>query len=152
MFKDTLATDKDTATILIRVMVGVVFLSEGVQKFIFPDTLGVGRFLHTGFRFPEFLANFTGAIEISCALFILIGLGTRLAAIPLMIIMIFAFETTKYTIFLRTGFWNFMHEDRTDFSMQLGLLYLMLKGSGAWSVDHIISRSFGKFKIPQQSI
>jgi hypothetical protein len=27
-------------------MVGAVFLSEGIQKFLFPDDLGAGRFSH----------------------------------------------------------------------------------------------------------
>ena len=32
------------AVLLIRILVGWVFLSEGIQKFLFPETLGVGRF------------------------------------------------------------------------------------------------------------
>jgi putative oxidoreductase len=36
------------AVFLIRILVGWVFLSEGVQKFLFPDALGVGRFVKIG--------------------------------------------------------------------------------------------------------
>lgn len=38
------ASHAPAATILIRCMVGAVFLSEGIQKFLFPDQVGAGRF------------------------------------------------------------------------------------------------------------
>ena len=138
MLKNLLPSDKDSTTILIRIMVGVVFLSEGIQKFMFSD-LGVSRFTSIGFRFPDFLAHFVGGIEIVCGTLILLGLLTRLAVLPLLIIMIFAFETTKFSLISQIGFWHFMHEDRTDFAMQIGLLFLLLKGSGNWSIDNVIS-------------
>ena len=36
------------AVLLILILVGWVFLSEGIQKFLFPDSLGVGRFIKMG--------------------------------------------------------------------------------------------------------
>jgi len=41
------------ALILIRLLVGAVFLSEGIQKFLFPGELGVGRFIKIGIPMPE---------------------------------------------------------------------------------------------------
>jgi putative oxidoreductase len=133
-------TDNSTTTLLIRIMVGSVFLSEGIQKFLFPAIIGVGRFEKIGFPNPEFWASFTGCFEIVCGALILAGLLTRLATIPLLIIMGVAFITTKYPILMDKGFWAMAHEYRTDFAMTLGNLFLLIKGAGKWSLD----RKFGR--------
>jgi hypothetical protein len=54
------------AVLLIRVLVGWVFLSEGIQKFLFPDSLGVGRFVKIGIPWPQVMAPFVGVVEIVC--------------------------------------------------------------------------------------
>ena len=36
------------AIIFVRIAVGVVFASEGIQKFLYPDALGAGRFAKIG--------------------------------------------------------------------------------------------------------
>jgi len=129
--------------ILIRVMVASVFFSEGIQKFLFSDTLGVGRFIKIGIPAPEIMAPFVGFIEIVCGVLILLGLFTRFAAIPLLIDMLVAISTTKIPILLQKGFWAMAHEARVDFSMVLGLLFLMIVGSGQWSLDSFRTRSNG---------
>jgi hypothetical protein len=48
----------------VRVIVGAVFLAEGIQKFLFPAALGIGRFQHIGILIPEVSAPFVGVIEI----------------------------------------------------------------------------------------
>jgi putative oxidoreductase len=80
--------------ILIRLIVGGVFLSEGIQKFLFPDENGVGRLAKIGIPSPEFTAPFVGVVEIVCGVLILFGLLTRLAAIPLIIDMLVAIIST----------------------------------------------------------
>lgn len=120
---------------LIRVMVGAVFLSEGIQKFMFPADVGAGRFEKIGLPSPELLAPFVGGFEIVCGALILPGLFTRLAAIPLLTVMAVAIYTTKVPILLKSGFWKMAHEARTDFSMLMGALFLLIVGAGAWSVD-----------------
>ncbi|HSJ68649.1 MAG TPA: DoxX family protein [Anditalea sp.] len=134
-----LRTDPDATTILIRLMVGAVFLSEGIQKYLFPELRGAGRFEKIGLPNPEFLGYFVGLFEILCGLFILIGLLTRLSAIPTLIIMIVAFATTKSEILANEGFWSMMHGSRTDWAMLLGSIFLIIKGGGKWSVDRIIT-------------
>ena len=124
-----------TPTLLVRLAVGLIFLSEGLQKYIIPDATGTGRFANTGFSHPAFWAYFTGTFEIVCGILILIGLLTRLAAIPLLIIMIVAFITTKIPILDNQGFWAFAHEYRTDFAMTLLLIYLLTYGGGNRSLD-----------------
>ncbi len=121
--------------ILIRLAVGVIFLSEGIQKFLFPGALGVGRFTKIGIPAPEIMASFVGVIEIGCGALLLLGLLTRLAAIPLIIDMLVAIATTKIPIFLKSGFWAMVHEARTDYAMLLGCLFFLIIGAGRWSLD-----------------
>jgi uncharacterized membrane protein YphA (DoxX/SURF4 family) len=133
--KNILSTGNDNREFLVRLTVGLIFLTEGIQKYLFPDLLGTGRFLTIGFSHPAFWAYFTGTFEIICGAFIIIGFITRLASIPLIIIMITAFISTKIPILVHKGFWPWAHEYRTDFAMTLLLVYLLIYGAGNWSVD-----------------
>lgn len=135
-----LATKGLRAVMLVRLMAGAVFLSEGIQKFLFPATLGVGRFTKIGIPSPEVLAPFVGVVEIACGALILAGLLTRLAAIPLIIDMLVAIATTKIPILMKSGVWAMAHESRTDWAMLLGSVFLLLVGGGAWSADRAIAR------------
>ncbi|MEX2568487.1 MAG: DoxX family protein [Cyclobacteriaceae bacterium] len=129
---------QERSTFLIRLMVGAVFLSEGIQKFLFPALRGAGRFEKIGLPEPEFLGYFVGGFEVICGLLILLGLLTRLAAIPTLIIMIVAIATTKSQVLEEEGFWSMMHGSRTDWAMLLGSIFLIIKGSGKWAVDHLL--------------
>jgi putative oxidoreductase len=138
MFAKLLSTDRNKTTILIRFMVGAVFLSEGIQKFLFPEKVGAGRFQKIGIPNPEFFGPFVGAFEITCGVLILIGLFTRFAAIPLIFIMLVAIATTKATVLANDGFWEMLHGSRTDWAMLLGSIFLMIRGGGKWSFDNSI--------------
>ncbi len=141
-------TSAPGAVILIRLMVGLVFFEEGIQKFLFPAIQGAGRFARIGIPSPTTMAYFVGAVEIVCGALIVIGLFTRLAAIPLLIDISVAIASTKIPILLGHGYWRFhlpqlsrygmwamFSEARTDFSMLLGLLFLLTVGAGPWSID-----------------
>jgi len=136
-----LKTNAPHATILIRLLVGAVFLSEGIQKFLFPAALGVGRFVKIGIPAPQFFAPFVGVVEIVCGTLLIIGFITRLAAIPLLIDISVAIVTTKIPMLSRAGFWSTAHEARTDYCMLLGLVFLLLVGSGPLSIDARVGRS-----------
>lgn len=123
------------AILLIRVLVGWVFLSEGIQKFLFPDSLGVGRFVKIGIPWPRVMAPFVGVVEIVCGTLLLIGFLTRLAAVPLLIDICVALYATKIITFAKNGFWSTLHEARTDVSMLLGLIFLLLVGGGSLALD-----------------
>ncbi len=129
------STSATKAVLLIRILVGWVFLSEGIQKFLFPETLGVGRFLKIGIPWPHVLAPFVGTVEIVCGTLILVGLATRLAAMPLLAVILVALYSTKIVAFTKLGFWGTLHEARTDVSMLLGLLFLLFVGGGSLSLD-----------------
>lgn len=149
-----LATSAPAAVVLIRIIVGGVFLAEGIQKFLFPAEVGAGRFAKIGIPNAEVMGPFVGVVETVCGALILLGLLTRLATIPLIIDMLVAILSTKIPILLGYGFWGFslrtvpyygfwgmVHEARTDFSMLLGSLFLLIVGAGAWSLDARLAKS-----------
>jgi putative oxidoreductase len=150
----TIPTSAPTATILIRLAVGGVFLTEGIQKFLFPGDVGVGRFAKIGIPYADVMAPFVGVVEIVCGTLILLGFLTRLAAIPLIIDMLVAIISTKVPILIGRefwgfslravpygGFWGMAHESRTDFAMLLGSLFLLIVGAGSWSIDWRLTRA-----------
>jgi putative oxidoreductase len=121
--------------LIIRLIVGLIFLSEGIQKFLYPELLGSGRFEKLGIRPSVFWSDFTASFEICCAVLVILGWLTRLAVIPLVLIMIVAFEATKLPELINTGFWALAHDGRTDFAMTMLLIFLFINGSGKYSVD-----------------
>ena len=146
--KKIIATKASPAVILIRLFVGAIFLSEGIQKFLFAAEVGVGRFAKIGIPSPEMMAPFVGVVEAVCGLLLLLGLMTRLATVPLIITMLVAILSTKIPILLGHGFWSFSlrnlpyygfwgmaHEIRTDASLLLGSIFLLIVGAGKWSAD-----------------
>lgn len=128
------------ALLFVRFSVGVVFLSEGIQKFLFPGQLGVGRFEKIGLPFPEFLGSFVGSFEVLCGTLVLLGLFTRLVALPLIIIILVAISTTKLPMLPDGGFWKLLHESRTDWAMLCGSLALAFAGAGHLSLDRKLHR------------
>ncbi len=130
------------ATVLVRLLVGGVFVSEGIQKFLYPDALGVGRFVKIGIPAPSLMAPFVGVVEIVCGGLLIAGLLTRAATIPLIVDMLVAIATTKLPLLRKSGFWAMAHEARTDYSMLLGCAFLLIVGAGRLSLDaHIGSKT-----------
>jgi len=129
------------ALLLIRVLVGWVFVSEGIQKFLFPELLGVGRFARIGIPAPQVLAPFVGTVEILCGSLVLLGLFTRYATIPLLGVICVAIATTKVPTLAASGLWTMLHEARTDFSMVFGLVFLLIAGAGSLALDARRGRS-----------
>lgn len=128
------------STLLIRLMVGAVFLSEGIQKFLFSEEVGSGRFAKIGLPSPEILGPFVGTTEIIAGTLLLLGLFTRLAAIPTLVIMLVAISVTKIDIGLEQGVWEMLHASRTDWSMLIGSIFLLIRGGGMASVDLQINK------------
>jgi putative oxidoreductase len=124
-----------SAVLAIRLMIGGVFFLEGVKKYLFVEQWGAGRFTRIGIPAPHVMGPFVGAFEITCGLLVLFGLWTRLASIPLLAVISTAIATTKIPILLKSGFWPMEAEARTDFAMLMGLIFLLLAGSGAFSLD-----------------
>ena len=121
--------------LLVRFLVGWIFLSEGIQKFLFPAALGAGRFEKIGIPAPQFMAPFVGVTEIVCGTLLILGLFTMFAVWPLLTVILVAITTTKGPLLLKQGFWVAMHDGRTDFCMIVGLLTIALLGAGTLSLD-----------------
>lgn len=148
LYQRAIHSKAPAATLLIRVMVGGIFLSEGIQKFLDPVARGGGRFSKIGIPWPDVMGNLVGGVEVVCGLLLLVGLLTRFAAVPLITTMAVAIVTTKIPILLghgfwglglktlsTYGFWSMAHEARTDFSMLLGSVFLLLLGSGPLALE-----------------
>ncbi len=122
--------------LLIRLAVGLIFFTQGILKFIDPN-MGVVRFTKIGFSHPYFTAHFVGTFETVCGLLVLLGLCTRLAAVPVLIVISTAIATTKIPELFRSnqGFWYMVSDARTDFAMLCCLLFLIASGGGTWSLD-----------------
>jgi uncharacterized membrane protein YphA (DoxX/SURF4 family) len=132
---------------LVRLAVGIVFVSEGIQKFLYPAALGAGRFAKIGIPAPDVMGPFVGIVEIACGALVLVGLFTRIAALLLLADMTVAILSTKIPILIGHGYWGFaapsgkpglwsmLHEARTDLSMWLACLFLVVVGAGGRSVD-----------------
>jgi putative oxidoreductase len=122
--------------LLIRLAVGLIFSSQGILKYIDPNS-GVNRFAKIGFPQPYFTAHFVGSFEVLCGALVLLGLWTRLASIPLLIVITTAIATTKIPELFRVhqGFWYVVSDARTDFAMFCCLFFLILSGGGKWSLD-----------------
>lgn len=120
----------------VRLAVGAIFATQGLLKFIDPN-MGVNRFTRIGFPVPAFTAHFVGTFEIVCGLLVLVGLWTRLAAVPLLIVIATAIATTKLPELTRAsqGFWFVVSDARTDFAMLCSLLFLLAAGPGRLSID-----------------
>ena len=151
-FKRLIDGSAPRSVVLIRLAVGAVFLSEGIQKFLYAAENGAGRFVKIGIPAPDVMAPFVGVVEIVCGALILIGFLTRLAAIPLIVDMLVAILSTKIPILLGHGFWGFslrtlpyygfwgmLHEARTDLAMLFGSIFLLITGAGPLSVDARLS-------------
>jgi uncharacterized membrane protein YphA (DoxX/SURF4 family) len=157
LFQKLTATHAPASVILIRLLVGGVFASEGIQKFLFPAEVGAGRFARIVIPNPDVMAPFVGVVEVLCGCLVLLGLLTRLATIPLIIDMLVAIISTKIPILLGHGFWGFnlrnlpyygfwgmAHEARTDLAMLLCSIFLLIVGAGVWSLDARITRQHNR--------
>jgi uncharacterized membrane protein YphA (DoxX/SURF4 family) len=135
--------------VLIRVAAGLIFLTQGILKFIDPN-MGVNRFARIGFPHPYFTAHFVGTFEVVCGLLLLLGLLTRLAAVPLLIVISTAIATTKIPELWRPnqGFWFMVSDARTDFAMLCSLLFLFIAGPGGLSFD--AKRRPGRASVKEQ--
>lgn len=140
LMRKLVSTNAPASLFLVRLVVGGIFLSEGIQKFLFPADLGIGRFTKIGIPSPEFMAPFVGVCEILCGALILIGLLARFASLVMVVDMLVAIGTTKIPLLMSKGFWNFAHEARVDYAMLLGSLFLLIAGAGGLSVDARIDR------------
>jgi putative oxidoreductase len=135
LFKKITHTNAPAAVMAIRLLAGGVFFLEGIKKFLFVEQWGAGRFARIGIPAPQIMGPFVGVVEIICGLLLLVGLFTRIASLLLVMDISVAIASTKIPLLLKSGFWTAQAEARTDYSMLMSLLFLLIVGAGAWSLD-----------------
>ncbi len=134
----------DVALLCVRVLVGLTMLTHGTPKLLrlgndgplsFGDPLNIG---------PEASLILTIFAEFVCSIFIIAGLGTRLAVVPLMLTMLVA----AFVVHKADGFGK----------QELAVLYLVIyfflfiAGSGRYSVDRILEKSWNRKTEPENGI
>jgi len=121
---------------LVRIIIAVVFITEGALKFIYPGELGAGRFEHIGIPYPHILGPLVGGVEIAAGAAVLANFYAGDAALALLAVIVTALVTTKIPILLgrplgpftlpknvsHPGVFGFLHEARTDLAMLFGLV------------------------------
>lgn len=149
------ATRASGAVVLIRLYVGLIFVGEGILKFLRPETLGPGRFEKAGIPAGAFFANLDGVFEIICGVMILAGLLVRLATLPMIVDMIGALVITKVPLLWGSaplypkegGFWDFFHEGRLEIAMLCGSIFLLIVGAGGYSLDGRMKRAGASARV-----
>ncbi len=130
---------KNLPLLLIRVIVGVIFLTEGILKFVYPGDLGSGRFAHIRLPMPHLLAPFAAGVEIAAGVALILNSYVGAAAVLLLCVIVTAIVTTKIPILLgqgfgpfnvpkntaHAGFLGFIHEARTDLAMLFSLVAIL---------------------------
>lgn len=125
--------------ILVRMIVGLVFLTEGILKFVLPGELGAGRFAHIGLPYPHQLGPLVGGVEILAGGAVMLNFYAGDAAVPLLAVILTALVTTKVPILLghslgrfepaklgHYGLLSFLHEARTDLCMLFGCVAILV--------------------------
>src|ERR1700754_1835604 len=154
------ATRATGAVVWIRLYVGLIFIGEGILKFLRPEALGPGRFAKVDIPFSTFTAYLDAVFEIGCGAAILAGLLVRLATLPMIIDMIGAIGFTKAPLLFGSaalypkehGFWDFFHEGRLEFAMLCGSVFLLIVGAGAYSFDSRMNRNYAPARVTAAAV
>ena len=127
-----------------RIVVGWVFMWSGWTKLnnLYPtaDFPGmISRFAEWGIPYPGIMAPFVSGVEFFGGLLLLIGLFTRLAATPLVIVMIVAIVSAKWAQV--DGLETLLGFEEVAYMALFG--WLAVAGPGPISIDHLLQRKFG---------
>jgi putative oxidoreductase len=120
----------------VRIVVGWVFLWSGWEKLqILPRM--IENFRSWGIPAPEIVTPFVSGVEFVGGLLLLVGLLTRFAAVPMMIVMLIAIVAAKAgqvdSLETLLGF-----EEVSYFVM---FAWLAIAGPGPISLDHLVVRA-----------
>jgi putative oxidoreductase len=127
--------------LLIRLFVGYFFFETGWAKTHNLDDFA-HRFAQWGIPHPAFSAALSGYTELIGGVFTVVGLGTRIVSIPMMINMAVAILAVNLKHV--SGLDDFVELDEPLYA--LSYLWLMIDGPGCVSLDYLIARVFGGFR------
>jgi putative oxidoreductase len=127
------------APLAVRIVVGSVFLWTGWQKLhILPRM--IEAFRSWGIPAPEIFTPLASGIEFVGGALLLVGLLTRFAAVPLMIVMVVAIISAKWSEV--DSFVTLMGFEEVSYFVMFA--WLAIAGPGPVSLDHFILRAAGR--------
>jgi putative oxidoreductase len=133
------------APLAVRIVVGWVFLWSGWEKLQILPTM-IKRFADWGIPAPAFMAPFASGVEFVGGILLLIGLLTRFASVPMMIVMLVAIVSAKAgNIDSLETFLGF--EEVSYFVM---FAWLGIAGPGPVSLDHYVLKAFRPNRSPAE--
>jgi len=145
MFRKLLATPDDSAALVLRVMLGVVFFPHGAQKvlgwFGGPGFAGTVQFFTENLQVPYALVLLVMAAEFLGAIGLIVGFLTRVAAFGVFCVMAGA----VYMVHLPNGFFMNWAGTQKGEGFEYHLLVmaiaiaLMIRGGGRGSLDRAIA-------------
>ncbi len=142
-----LATTRDPGATLARLVAGLVMFPHGSQKLLAlfggPGWSGEMAALHGGLGIPVPLVALAILTEFFGALALVLGLGARLAATAVAVLMIVAVALGGHAAngFFMNWFGTQKGEGFEYHLLMLGLCgIVLLKGAGAWSLDGLLTR------------
>jgi len=124
--------------LLLRLVFGWFWLETGWAK-LHNLEFFAGRFVEWGIPFPTLSATVSGATDLVGGALLIVGLGTRLAAIPMIINMLVALAVVVLPTI--TTFNEFVELDEVLYVCVL--FWLLVAGPGKASLDHWIARRAG---------
>ena len=123
----------------VRLVVGWVFLWSGWQKLhILPRM--IENFRSWGIPAPEILTPFVSGVEFFGGVLLLVGLLTRFAAVPLMVVMVVAILSAKMGEI--DGLATLLGFEEVSYFVMFA--WLAIAGPGPVSIDHYILKAAGR--------
>ena len=127
----------------VRIVVGWVFLWSGWQKLMILPRM-IENFRSWGIPAPEVLTPLVSGIEFAGGLLLLVGLCTRIVAIPMMVVMMVAIAAAKWgdvdSLETLLGF------EEVSYFVMFG--YLAVAGPGPLSLDHLVLKATRRDRLP----
>ncbi len=133
-----MSTIKEIALLISRVLLGVILIAHGWDKFQITGLEGIsGYFDSIGIPAASLAAPLVGAIELIGGIMILIGAFTRVVSIIIALVMLGAavFAHASFGIYAANGGWELVG------AIGAGMIALFAVGAGAWSVDALLTRN-----------
>jgi uncharacterized membrane protein YphA (DoxX/SURF4 family) len=144
----TLNRYRPAVPLVLRVVLGGLFVWHGIDKFDVGIDMIKGMFTTWGVPAPGFSAPLTAVVEIVAGTALVVGLGTRLAAMLLSTLMVGALIYVKQDLGIISS--QPMPGAELDLAMLAGLITLVVTGPGSWSVDDRIGLEPSEVAAPRK--
>ena len=122
----------DVALLIIRLIIGTFFMVHGYNKFV--DTKDIAKWLEKhGYKPPMLWASLIIITELVGGIGLILGLGTRLFALMMSVVMLQGIHHRKHIAELK-----FVDGWEINYVTLASTIALILLGSGAISLDYLL--------------